>query len=168
MLLDAVVSSADLIVVAQAGEGLQGAVQPAFHLLARIEGPMSTTNLLQARNGIEVVRGATQTYTVTVTDEAGKIFDLTGSRLVFSVKGDVSDRTVLVLKTTDGVSPGITYPSSNPRLGVAKVTLLPADTEKLPEGDYVYDFWAQLPTGERYVLVRPSLLRVLPRVTVFP
>lgn len=79
---------------------------------------------------IVAMRGDTEKYDLTVADSVGTRVDLTGAELVFTVKVDKSDRSILLQKdTTSGIV--ILDQNSQATRGMARITLDPADTAKL-------------------------------------
>lgn len=82
-------------------------------------------------NEIEIFRADTESVVVTVTDEAGNPFDLTGYTITLTVKknhGD-ADGNAIIQQTGS---------SSNPTSGVGTVELTHIQTD-VPPGKYYYD-----------------------------
>lgn len=79
---------------------------------------------------IVCIRGDTEFYDLTVTDELGARVDLTGSDLWFTVKVLSRDADIILQKTTTS---GIVLADQNSQAtrGMARITIDPADTEKL-------------------------------------
>jgi hypothetical protein len=103
---------------------------------------------------IEIVRGTSNTFPITVTDADGTPYTLeAGEKLLFGVKKQPSDKDYLVLKTITATTNG-EY--------VAK--LLPNDTSGMEYGRYVYD--VGLESGENfYNVIEASPFVVQPNVT---
>jgi len=122
-------------------------------------------SLLLPENSIEVIRGTSKTFELTVRDDAGVVVDLTGSRIIFSVKTCPADPLPLIQKTTDNVTQAeITVP----REGKARIYLQPNDTQTLEALQYVFDVWVILTSGKRFAVVPSSIFAVKPGVTLIP
>lgn len=81
-----------------------------------------------ARKDVQIIRGTTNTFSITLTDANGKIYNLTSSeKLLFGVKKKYTDEEYLILKKVTGVA------------NVYTVTIDPADTADLECGTYFYD-----------------------------
>lgn len=120
-------------------------------------------SLMYPENAIEIIRGASKTLALTVTDEQGLSVDLTGGRIIFSVKHTTQDAQPLIQKASDVPTQAeITIP----REGKAKIYLQPMDTQNLDPIEYTFDVWAILSNGKRYPVVLPSIFRVKPGVTL--
>lgn len=103
---------------------------------------------------IEIVRGTTKTFAITVTDSNNDLYTLEdGETVVFGVKRRPEDESPVILKTaTSGTD------------GVYAVTLAPADTENLPFGKYFFD--AGILSGVNYHnIIEPSPFHILPNAT---
>ena len=77
------------------------------------------------RIDLEMMRGDTKVFDVTITDEAGAAVNLTGSTVKFTAKnrvGDAQGVAVIALTTGDGVE------LTDAANGVARVTIAPDDT----------------------------------------
>lgn len=120
---------------------------------------------LQPENSVTLVRGTSKSLELLVVDIAGKAVDLTGAKIVMTVKAAVSDTTPLFMKSSDFPSQAeIPYP----RQGKARIYVSPADTQNLAPKQYVFDVWVVLSSGKRYAVVQPSTFEVLAAVTVLP
>ena len=122
-------------------------------------------SLMYPENAIEIIRGSSKTLALTVTDELGAPVDLTGGRILFSVKHTVQDDQPLVQKSSDLLTQ---VEITTPREGKAKIYLQPMDTQNLDPIEYTFDVWAVLSNGKRYPVVLPSIFRVKPGVTLIP
>lgn len=123
-----------------------------------------TTSIQGPENLIEIYRGASKTYELEVVDGEDHAVDLTGARVVFSVKCDLSDPAPLVQKDSQ-VGPtqiDITLPKE----GIAEIKLLPSDTQTMDVGEYIFDVWVVLASGTRGPVILPSPFKVLAGVTV--
>jgi hypothetical protein len=126
----------------------------------------SGASLLLPETGLEIVRGTTRTLRLEVTDADGVPYDITGARVVMSVKYDVLDPLPLIQKWTDDPLQAALI---QPKVGVAEIYILPADTQNLDSNvDYLFDVWLITLSGERFVVVPPSLFRVKDTVTRIP
>jgi hypothetical protein len=101
-----------------------------------------------------------------VTDADGVAYDITGARVVMSVKQDVVDPLPLIQKESGDPAQAALV---QPKVGVAEIYLLPADTQNLDSTvDYLFDVWLITLSGERFVVIPPSLFRVKDTVTRIP
>ncbi len=115
-------------------------------------------------NSVTVVRGSSKTFELTVTDSTGKAADLTGARVVMTVKKNIGDRSALIQKDSNvGVGE---VEITTPREGVVRIYLVPSDTSNLEPTEYVFDVWAVLSSGNRYPVIPPSTFVVEASVTV--
>lgn len=103
---------------------------------------------------IEVVRGTSNTFPITVTDADSIPYMLAdGEKLLFGVKKEPSDEEYIILKTITSATDG-EY--------VAE--LMPNDTIGMEYGRYVYD--VGLESGENYYnVIEASPFVVQPNVT---
>lgn len=114
-------------------------------------------------NSLDVIRGSSKTLALTVLDETGAPVDLTGARVIFTVKSSPTDGVPLVQKDSNvPTQVGI----DSPRTGEAKIYLQPADTHGMDPIEYIFDVWVVLASGKRYPVVQPSIFRIKPGVTV--
>ena len=98
---------------------------------------------------IKIVRGDTGVFTFDIQNE-GEPYDYSNDTVLFTVKQNTETTDILIQKE-------IHYGEN--------VTILPADTNGLAYGDYVYDI--QLTTDGGFVdtVIVPSKFIVLPEVT---
>lgn len=122
------------------------------------------TDILLPKNALTVTRGTSMTLRLTVTDPStNKPVDLTGGRVVLTVKGRVEDSVPLIMKTTDvELQAAITQPTA----GIAEIYLVPTDTERKTIKQYVFDVWVVLANGKRYAVIPPSIFDLQAGVTV--
>lgn len=121
--------------------------------------------LLFPENAIVITRGSSKTLELTVTDEKGKLADLTGARVYFTVKvGPLDERPLFQKVSTDTAQAEITLP----REGKARIYIVPADTQYLDPHEYVFDVWVVYPSGKRYQVVKSSVFEVQPGVGYIP
>ena len=116
-------------------------------------------------NAVTVTRGTSKTLELTVTDSANKAVDLTGARIIFTMKRDSEDQLPLTQKASDDP---LQVELSAPREGKAKIYLLPADTQNLDPKSYIFDVWVILSNGKRYVVVEPTPITLKAGVTLIP
>lgn len=123
------------------------------------------TPMLVPENSINIIRGTTKTLQLKVSQPDGNYYDLTGGKLVFTVKnGTYEDLPLLQKLTTDPAQGSIT----KPREGLAEFYLVPGDTNGLDPRSYVFDVWLITATGERYAVVAESVFTVAAGVTYLP
>lgn len=128
------------------------------------------TNYLATDNALAVVRGATQSYTLSVTTEDGAPEDLTGARLLCTVKARRDEEQPVVRKDSQVSSahPAFTTTPQGLRSGQAALNLYPEDTHTLDPGLYVYDLWVFFGDGRRVPVIPDSTLEVLDSITQVP
>lgn len=105
---------------------------------------------------LRIYRGDTLPRTFTLTDFDGAALNLTGASATFSVKTDVGAGSYIFQKTgtQGGASSGITFPS--PTLGKLTVEIVPADTQSVTPGNYVWDLQVTLASGRVHTFPRDS------------
>lgn len=120
---------------------------------------------LLPENSVTLIRGTSKSLELQVVDINNKPADLTGAKIVLSVKTAVTDAAPLFMKSSD-------FPSQAeipfPRQGKARIFISPADTQNLAPKQYVFDVWVVLASGKRYAVIPPSTLDVQAGVTVLP
>lgn len=122
-------------------------------------------NYLAPGNSVSIIRGTTKTLQVSVANPDGTATNLTGAKLVLTVKGALYEDLPLIQKlTTDATQAVIT----KPREGLVDFFFEPRDTQGLTPRDYIFDVWLLTATGERYAVVAPTPFTVLPGVTYLP
>lgn len=78
---------------------------------------------------IEIIRGTTNTFEITVTDGNGSAYALgSNEKIVFGIKRSPSDSALLIVKVAQSAGDGR-----------FRVTVTPGDTDGLPFGRYYYD-----------------------------
>jgi hypothetical protein len=128
---------------------------------------MTSSALLGPANLLEVYQGATKDLLLTVYDSTGALLDLTGSRLMATVKCDIREDQATITKDSDvGPEQIEILAQSGATLGQATVKLTPEDTQTRA-GEYIFDVWIVLPSGAQHLLVGPSPLKIKPSVTRF-
>jgi hypothetical protein len=123
------------------------------------------SNVLLPTNGVTVIRGTSHVLELCVLDDKDQAVDLTGSRIVFTVKCSVQDASPLFQK--DSVNPA-EVEFTNPEGGIARINIFPADTQTRDTTEYVFDVWAVLASGKRFAVVGPSAFIIEPGVTLIP
>ena len=100
---------------------------------------------------LDIDRGRDKTYEVSVTDEAGRILDLTGATVSFMVKNSVRDADInaVITKTSDNPAE---ISITNPVGGICEVIIVPDDTDSLPVKRYVYEIKVLTADNKKYTL----------------
>lgn len=99
-------------------------------------------------NSISLTRGDSARIDITVVDAEGEEYELQeGDVLLFTVKSSVNDKDILIQKSG------------------AIVNLLPADTEDLEYGKYVYDVQLTLLDGTVNTIIAPSTFKIMSEVS---
>jgi len=114
-------------------------------------------------NALSLIRGTSKTLELVVTDADGKVVDLTGAKVVMTVKATVTDTNPLIQKSTDVPTQA---ELTVPREGKARIYLIPSDTQTLAIKQYVFDVWLVLSNGKRHAVVPPSVFEVQAGVTL--
>ena len=123
-------------------------------------------SLILPEDAIEIVHGTTRTLRLTISDVEDSPVDLTGGRIYFSVKRDVTDAQSLIQKVTTNPAEGAII---KPKGGIAEIYLKPADTHNLQTTvDYVFDVWLVTASGDRYDVIPPTIFKVKASVTRIP
>ena len=132
---------------------------------------------LVSRYKILIPKGAARNYTLTIYEhtvsEASGDFtrtkvDLTGSTIVFALKGDRDD-TAEVLRLTSADTAEIEIlTQSGATLGQAVLKLTSAQTDALTKADgcYWYEVWVTLADGRKDAVIDVSEFSVQPRIPV--
>lgn len=103
---------------------------------------------------IEIVRGTTNTFEITIVDSVGGPYNLgSNERVVFGVKAKATDEELLISKTAEIVGEG-----------VFKVILCPEDTECLKPGRYSYDVGVEK-GADYFNVIEPSPFEIVANVT---
>jgi hypothetical protein len=103
---------------------------------------------------IEIVRGRTEPFEITVLDSTGALYATEdGERIIFGIKKQEHDNELLIAKAA-------TVNSS----GLYQVTLYPEDTEQLECGKYFFD--VSLESGnDLFTIIEPMPLIMRHNVT---
>lgn len=133
---------------------------------------MSCTNPQAPLPPLEVVRGESKTFVMTVRSAKTKQpVDLTGAKVWFSVKNRLEDPDAVIRKRTQNAGGSdvevlVSAPQSGATLGQAQIFLAPPDTAGLdPRASYVCDAWVEFPSGKRYQVVKNRGFVIDPSVT---
>ena len=114
-------------------------------------------------NAVTIIRGTSKTLELVVTDAEGKAVDMTGARVVMTVKAVITDTNPLIYKSSDNPAQAAV---TVPREGKAQIYLTPSDTHTLSAKQYVFDVWMVMQNGKRFAVVPPSTFEVKASVTV--
>lgn len=104
--------------------------------------------------GIEIVRGTTNTLEIAITDADGAAYIATaGEKIIFGVKKKATDPDLVFTKVAAYSTPGKYI-----------ATISPDDTNELTPGRYCYDVGLQ--SGDDYFgIIEPNPFTILPNVT---
>lgn len=105
-------------------------------------------------NKVEIVRGTTNIFNITVNDAAGRLYSLAaGEKVIFGIKQREGDTDLIFAK--------VAVPGS---AGAYSVTINPADTADLDCGRYYYD--VALQSGNAfYNIIESNPFIILPNIT---
>jgi hypothetical protein len=127
----------------------------------------SSTSILGPENQIEIVRGTSKNFELLVCDEHGDPVDLTGSRVIATVKCDIEDINPSIMKDSNvGAAEVEILTQSGDDLGKALIKFVPSDTQTLDPGEYIFDVWVVLTSGARHIVVGPNPFIIKRGVTV--
>ena len=128
------------------------------------------SNILGVENSLAITRGESATFQLYVTNpdeavsgEASPPVNLTGSRVVFTVKRCISDKDVVFRK--DSANGVLEIALVDAKAGEVEIYITPDDTSRLEAGEYVFDVWVILVDGSRYKVVGPASLVIAEGVT---
>lgn len=124
---------------------------------------MVAPGITQPKNALKIIRGTSKTYELRVQTELGYPVNLTGSRVIFSVKECPCDEHCLIQK--DSARGATQVAIISPKGGIAQIYLDPVDTQTMSVGEYVFDAWVVLATGKRYAVIPPTTLEIEAGVT---
>lgn len=123
------------------------------------------TDILQPKNGLILVRGASKTLKLTVTAPDDTPFDLTGGKVIFTVKSRVDDERPILQKTS---AVGAEAAIISAKGGTAEVYIVPVDTKALQVKQYVFDVWVTFTSPTRqYQVIATTNLDLVAGVTSF-
>jgi len=113
-----------------------------------------------------IFRGQTASFVITVTDEGGVRFDLTGSTLYMRIKQSVSDPDPAIVELLTGTGIVHRNQTASATVGQADIVVTSAQTKLLTNQNNVYDVWLVKPSGDKTPVVPVSKLTVLTPVTL--
>jgi hypothetical protein len=123
------------------------------------------SQMMLPENSISLVRGSSKTVLLTILKPDGCPYDLTGGKLVLTIKEfNCTDIPLLQKLTSDATQGAIT----KPREGIAEFYFRPVDTNGMVPKAYSFDVWLITASGDRYVVVPESSFVVSPGVTYLP
>jgi|GEM_PF-4314374 hypothetical protein len=121
--------------------------------------------LLLPANSLTIIRGTTKKLQMAVTKPDGTPYDITGGRVILTVKQALSDDLPTIQKRSNVPSEAaITIP----RQGIAEFYFVPADTQGIAPCTLAFDVWLITASSERYNVVPRSSFVVQPGVTFLP
>lgn len=112
-------------------------------------------SFLAGENAVDLYAGQSKTLRLQVSDAAGDPVDLTGARVVLTVKCDAEAVDPKLVK--DSARGASQVEITAPREGLVYIYLDPGDTRGLDPHEYVYDVWVDL-GGRRYPVVQSTLV----------
>jgi hypothetical protein len=121
--------------------------------------------ILAPENSFTLTRGANKTLQLTVTNPDSTATNLTGCKLILSVKSDQYNDLPIVQKLSTVPSQGAI---TKPREGLAEFYFVPSDTQGLTPKTYIYDVWLVTTAGDQFPVVQTSNLVLLAGVTYLP
>lgn len=103
---------------------------------------------------IEVVRGTTNTFEISIVDSSGGAYALgSNEKILFGIKKKPEDKETIFTKSAEIAE-----------VGLFRVKLSPSDTENLPFGKYWYDVGLQ--SGEDYYnVIEANPFEIVPNIT---
>lgn len=111
-------------------------------------------------------KGASKTYLLTVTDEDNDRVDLSGARVKMTVV-DLASAVQFTRDSQIGATEVEILTQAGDTLGQAKIYIVPSNTSGLTTGQYRYDIWVELASGERHPVVCPSDFYIQETYTTF-
>ena len=125
---------------------------------------MSGTSILGPGNQIEIFRGSSKIYELEVLDGGGHAVDLTGARVVLTVKCRLEDADSIIQK--DSAISASQIDITHPIEGKAEIKFSPSDTQTRDTGEYIFDVWVVLSSGVANAVIPPSPFFIKAGVTV--
>jgi hypothetical protein len=124
----------------------------------------NNVGITQPKNAVIVIRGESKTFKLCVVDESGVPVDLTGARLIMTVKEDITDELCVIRKdSSKGVGE---IDIDEPKAGCAKIYLTPSDTHNKDCGEYIFDVWVVLASGKQHPVIKTTTFQIVAGVTV--
>ena len=116
-------------------------------------------------NRIELIRGDSRTFLLTVRHKNKQLAVLTGAEIRFTAKKNLSDSTPAIqLKNTAAGGSSSEIEDFDLPHGQAKIHFSPSDTSSLASGRYVYDVEVIL-AGKPYTVILPTVIKIKKGVT---
>lgn len=107
---------------------------------------------------MNIFKGDSKNWEVTVKDGDGTIVDITGAEIVFTVRVNATDSTFSLQKKNLAAGGDATQISmDDPTNGIFRLHLLPSDTASLRASKYVYDFQLTMGT-DVYTILKDNFL----------
>jgi len=106
---------------------------------------------------MSITRGDTCNFNVTVKDEDGVIFDLTGYTMDFTAKNDIGDSDSEAVISSEATI-------SSPTSGIGVISLTPDDTTVNAQ-QYRYDIQISDGGNNVYTVIKNSLLEITDEIT---
>jgi len=125
---------------------------------------LMSSSILGSENQVEIYRGASKIFELEVLDMNNNPVNLTGARVIMTVKCAVSAVASLIQKDSDVGTSQVDIVA--PREGKAEIKFVPSDTQTLDAGSYIFDVWVVLSSGSRNPVILPSVFLVKAGVTV--
>ena len=104
---------------------------------------------------LSLIRGDSQTYTLTFKQSDGTVYNIKNWAVFFTVKTNWeladSEKSVQVITTTFAGTTG------SAAAGIAIINLVPTDTVDLEPGEYDYDIAVRTNNNETYTVLRGKL-----------
>lgn len=123
---------------------------------------------LDADNALQLRQGESKTFRLTVTNEDDTPVDLTGVRVLLTVKGDARESIPRIRKDSSVVGLPVQAAVTDALAGVAEVYFFPNDTKTLDAGVYVFDLWVIFGDGRQVPVIPESTIEVLQSITRLP
>lgn len=134
------------------------------------------TNVLMPENSISLIRGQSKSFILRVLDLTKAVrrgdcchlpsappYDLTGVSIFLSARKELYDQLPSIFKT---LTTGITI--TDIKGGLARVVLVPSDTNDLDPGYYEFAVWLVLSTAERVPVIEGGQLQIRPSAMRLP
>lgn len=127
----------------------------------------NTSSITGSENEVEIIRGTSKNFELLVCDDHGDPVDLTGSRIIATVKCDIETERISIQKDSQvGPAEIEILTQSGDTLGQALIKFAPSDTQNLDPGEYIFDVWVILSSGARHIVVGPDPFIIKRGVTV--
>lgn len=121
------------------------------------------TNALLPENSISIYKGASKTIELLIQDENKVALNLTGCRLILSIKRFDTDAYPILQKDTNNGAQGEIY---EPLEGKVRFYFVPSDTLSLNPDQYVFDVWLIDADNDQYPVIPRSTFQIIRGVTI--